>query len=265
MTLVLGLTAQDGVIMVADGQATAGNGGTSTRTATQKLTAVHDRIVFGAAGAAGLRQRIEELLQTHLTPEDCGLPISELRVKLISIVGHVQFQGIREFRSVSPMSRHYGISVLFGGVDDNGSPWLFEITPEGESEIHLKAEAIGSGRPYARYALMSAEHYRLSERDLARVRLLGYRAVDDAIRTAAEALGEPIGMYEVTQDGARCMSHEDLQGVRQAVQSWQAAERAIFMGDSGQWLADGGGGSPPTSEPGIDPGVSAPSAVDAPS
>ncbi|MCU1349664.1 MAG: proteasome beta subunit [Acidobacteria bacterium] len=257
MTVVLGLRAVDGVVLVADGQATAGHGDTATRTATEKLSALHGRVAYGCAGQAGVRQIVDEQLKEDISEADCRLPIKVLRPKLVESVTSVQHKAAGQYVRLDFMGdRPEGLSVLFAGVSEAGEPWLLEITKNGESEVHPVAEAIGIGRHYASYALMSAEHYGLSDRELNVVRLLAYRAVDDAIRTAAADLGPPIGMYVVTADGAKCQSEEDLGGVRQAVQIWQAHEREIF-GQAETWIeqarrparAQSGGIEPPPPAP----------------
>jgi hypothetical protein len=115
-------------------------------------------------------------------------------------------------------------------VPDEGRPWIYEITDEGADELHHRVEAIGSGRPYARFAVVSAGHYDLHERDLPQVLLLGYRTVNDAIQTDATALGEPISLMQMTKDGAELVVDEDLTRIQATVQGWQEHERTIFHG-----------------------------------
>jgi 20S proteasome alpha/beta subunit len=236
MTLVLALTASDGVVLVADGQAVGGSQGQATRSRAQKLGDLHGRIAYGCAGSAGLRQRVVARLEETITPEDCHASIAELRPKLLKAVNAVQHEAAAEQVQLGPWgSEPNCMEVLFGGVSGEGKPWIYEITREGADEIHEKAEAVGSGRHYAMYALMSAEHYGLRERGLAQVRVVAYRAVDDAIRTDAQALGPPISLCVVTRESARTLEGDELAAVEQAVIAWQGHERDVFglIGDDG--------------------------------
>lgn len=232
MTLVLALTACDGVVLIADGKATGGAGALKTRTPAEKLGSLHGRIAYGFAGSSGLRQRTVERLERDISPDVCGLDLAELRPQLMAAVNAVQHEAVAE-HVLSPIQKLLkpadgGIEALFAGVSDAGVPWIYEVTPEGRDEEHLKAEAIGSGRPYARYALISAEHYGLRDRGLRVVRVVACRAVDAAIRTDASELGEPMSMYVVTSAGAHHLTEEEMQAVRSEVVAWQVAETEIF-------------------------------------
>jgi hypothetical protein len=125
------------------------------------------------------------------------------------------------------LSEFESMGVLFAGHTD-GQPWIYEVTRTGGDQEHFIGEAIGDGRHFAAYALVSAEHYDLQNRRLRQVRMLAYRAIDDAIRTDASALGPPIHLVEVTSSGARRIGEGDLEAVRGAVIAWQGHEREIF-------------------------------------
>ena len=226
MTLVLALKARDGAVLVADGQATAGRG-VPTRSPAEKLGCLHGRIGYGCAGSAGLQQRLARKLNSEITAKDCQLPITELRPKLMAVVNAIQHAASSEYTRRDLVSQAPGIEVLFGGVSTEDS-WVYEISADGEDQVHDTAEAIGAGRHFAAYALMSADHYGLHARDLAQVRLLGYRAVNDAIRTDAATLGEPIAVVEVTAAGARQLGDEEIEVLKSGLTIWQGHEREIF-------------------------------------
>jgi 20S proteasome alpha/beta subunit len=255
MTLVIALSAHDGVVMVADGQATAGHGPLPTRTAARKLGILNERVLYGMAGSAGLRQRVVANIEQEIRAEDCGLPITELRPILLAAVNVIQRQAVGELVRLDFLgSRPATVEVLFAGVSDDGCPWIYEITQDGSEEVHQRAEAIGKGRPYARYALMSADHYRLAERGLAQVRLLAYRAVDDAIRTDAQSLGGPIMLLEATRNGAREIQGTDLESLKTSLAAWQQHEQEIFEQQGALPLAPHGpAATPEPPEHGLEP------------
>jgi 20S proteasome alpha/beta subunit len=241
MTLVLAVAASDGVVLVADGQATAADA-LATRTQAQKLGQLHGCIAYGCAGSAGLRQRVVRSLEASVSPEDCKDEISTLRPKLFAAVNAVQQQALAEHVPLGHFSEAAAIELLFAGVSRSGSPWILEVTPTGGNEEHYKAEAIGIGKPYAKYALMSAEHYGLRERGLVYAQVLAYRAVDDAIRTAARDLGPPISVYTITAEGVNEISEDELKALRQELVVWQGHEREIFelVGGAAARRTDGG-------------------------
>jgi 20S proteasome alpha/beta subunit len=228
MTLVLALKARDGVVLAADGLAVP-NKGIPTRATGEKLGTLHGRLAYGCAGAAGLQQRVRANLESKLAADDCQLPIGELRPKLRTAVNEIQHQASQENPRRQLMgSVAAGIDVLFGGVT-NGEPWIYEITADGEDEIHAAAEAIGEGRHYAAYALMSASHYRMHEQELPLVRLLAYRAVNDAIRTDAKGLGEPISVCVAAGGGASLLGEDDKRVLEDELIIWQGHEREVFQ------------------------------------
>src|SRR5690348_9720940 len=58
MTLIVGIRADDGIVVGADGAATYGALGTSTiRQETKKLESIKDSVIIGISGAVGLGQR----------------------------------------------------------------------------------------------------------------------------------------------------------------------------------------------------------------
>jgi 20S proteasome alpha/beta subunit len=246
MTLVLALRAQDGVVMASDGQATSATG-VPTKTSTEKLDVLHEKIVFGCAGDAGLRQRGAKQLQAEISAEQCELPFEEIRDDLHAVVNKVQKHAEQAFVRKTLMDEGPAVEVLFGGVSA-GEPWVYEVSGSGGDQRHELGEAIGHGRHFAAYALNSADHYELTTCGLRQVRLLAYRAVDDAIRTDATALGHPVHLVEVTGEGARRLSDNDLSSVKTAVNAWQGHESEIFSEQGTDLVA-----SSPEAERGIDP------------
>ena len=227
MTLIVALRAQAGVVMASDGQATSATG-IPTRTSTEKLDVLHGRIAFGCAGSAGLRQRVRMELHEQIDPELCQQPLdNELRDKLFSIVNRIQKHAGDSFVQASPYDKLHTLDVLFAGHSEDES-WIYEVTATGDDQRHGLGEAIGHGRHFAAYALVSAEHYQLTSRGLGQVRLLAYRAVDDAIRTDATGLGQPVHMIQLTAAGAQRLSDDQVAAVQNAVNAWQGHECDIF-------------------------------------
>lgn len=235
MTLVLALNAQDGVILASDGQATAA-GGVPTKTSTEKLDVLHDRIAFGCAGEAGLRQRIVEALEEKVGAEICARPFDDLREDLHAAVNEVQQWSRSSFVAGNVLDNAPPVEVLFGGFTDD-EPWVYEVTGNGHDQRHHLGEAIGHGRHFAAYALNSVEHYELTSSGLNQVRLLAYRAVDDAIRTDAAKLGQPVQLVEVTSSGAKRLSAEEVESVKGSMITWREREAEIFK-DQGDDLPD---------------------------
>jgi 20S proteasome alpha/beta subunit len=209
MTLVVALKAADGVALVSDGQATNEDSIGRTRTAANKLFDLHGKVAFGCSGDAGLEQRVVRALSESVSLEDCSLPIEELRPQLLSAVNAVQKQAVEEHVHPGDGALPAHVAVLFAGFS-GGEPWVYEIGVTGKDEVHPNGEAIGHARHFPHYLMVSTLHYRLQDRGVELVKVLAYRAVMDAIKADASALGFPIHAYIVTEQGA-----ERLEGDRQ--------------------------------------------------
>jgi 20S proteasome alpha/beta subunit len=219
--------AEDGVVMASDGQATSAEGSVPTRTSTEKLDLLHGRIAYGCAGPAGLRQRVRRSLEATIDEAGCDQALNDLRDPLHQAVNKAQDYAAESHIKTNMYADLESIGVLFAG-HSGGQPWIYEVTRTGGDQEHFIGEAIGDGRHFAAYALVSAEHYDLQNRRLRQVRMLAYRAIDDAIRTDASALGPPIHLVEVTSNGAQRIEEQNLEAVKGAVIAWQGHEREIF-------------------------------------
>jgi 20S proteasome alpha/beta subunit len=239
MTLVLALCAQDGVVLASDGQATTASG-MPTRTVVEKLDILHGRIAYGCAGPAGMRQWVVDALEKEFTTADLDASFDDLRKRLHQVVNGVQKKAENAFIRHRQFDEAPVFEMLFAGFSAN-EPWIYEVSREGLDERHWVGEAIGQGCEFATYARVSAEHYRLNTHGLARVRLLAYRAVDDAIRTDAGGLALPIHMAQVTDGKAERLPPDQIERLNDAVSIWQNHEREVFMAQDGDLVAGAAG------------------------
>jgi 20S proteasome alpha/beta subunit len=229
MTLVIALKARDGVVLVSDGQATVDDDESLVRTriGANKLDDLHGVVAFGCSGQAGLQQRVAQALKAEVTPEHLKLAIDDLRPHLLSIVNRVQKEALDEHVSVREGALPANIEVLFCGYS-GGEPWVYEINMLGHDEVHPHGEAIGHARHFPAYLMVSTLHYRLLDRGVEQVTILAYRAVADAIKTDASALGPPIHAYIVTDGGALRLDEDRLKAIEETLNGWKQQEHDIF-------------------------------------
>jgi 20S proteasome alpha/beta subunit len=253
MTLVVALKAADGVALVSDGQATSEDSIGRTRTAANKLFDLHGKLAFGCSGDAGLEQRVVRALTESVSLEDCSLPIEELRSQLLSAVNAVQKQAVEEHVHLGDGALPAHVAVLFAGFS-GGEPWVYEIGITGKDEVHPSGEAIGHARHFPHYLMVSTLHYRLQDRGVELVKVLAYRAVMDAIKADATALGFPIHAYIVTEHGAERLQDDRQKAIADALNGWKQQEHDIFR----DLLSEAGGDGPDGSDdgepaPGVQP------------
>lgn len=237
MTLIVALKAADGVALVSDGQATVEDGIGRSRTSANKLFDLNGKIAFGCSGDSGLEQRIVCALEQSVSAEQCSLSIEELRPHLLSVVNAIQKQAVEEHVELSDGVLPAHAAALFAGFS-GGEPWVYEIGITGKDEVHPSGEAIGHARHFPHYLMVSTLHYELQDRGVELVKILAYRAVMDAIKTDATALGPPIHAYIVTEHGAERLEEDRHKAIADALNGWKQQEHDIFR----DLLNDGGPG-----------------------
>jgi 20S proteasome alpha/beta subunit len=227
MTLIVALTAADGVVLVSDGQATVLDNAVRTRSDADKLDDIQGLVAFGCSGMSGLQQRVAGALKRGITADQCRLPIEELRPRLFELVNGVQREALAEHVPVHQDALPAHLEVLFAGYSD-GMPWVYEVDLLGHDEVHPHGEAIGHARHFPAYLMMSTLHYNLQARGVEQVKILAYRAVADAIKTDATTLGPPIRGYVVTATGAERLSEARLKSIEDTLNAWKQQEHDIF-------------------------------------
>lgn len=255
MTLVVALKASDGVALVSDGQATSEESVGRTRTSANKLFDLHGLVAFGCSGDAGLQQRVVSALTESISVQQCSLPIGELRPHLLTVVNAAQKQAVQEHVDLKDGALPAHIAVLFAGFSA-GEPWVYEIGITGKDEVHPNGEAIGHARHFPHYLMVSTLHYELQDRGVELVKVLAYRAVMDAIKTDATALGPPIHAYIVTERGTERLGEERHKAIADALNGWKQQEHDIFRkllvgGEAAD--ADGEPATVGSSAPGVRP------------
>jgi 20S proteasome alpha/beta subunit len=229
MTLIVALKGADGVALVSDGQATVDDNAVRTRTDANKLADLHGLVAFGCSGHSGLQQRVALALKGGITPEECRLPIEELRPRLFAVVNAVQKEAIEEHVPVHSGVPPAHLEILFAGYS-GGEPWVYEIGVLGHDEVHPHGEAVGHARHFPAYLMVSTLHYNLAQRGVEQVKILAYRAVADAIKTDATFLGPPIHAYIVTAGGAERLDDARLKAIEDTLNGWKQQEHDIFRG-----------------------------------
>jgi 20S proteasome alpha/beta subunit len=227
MTLIVALKAADGVALVSDGQATVTDNAVGTRTDANKLDDLHGLVAFGCSGYSGLQQRVARALKLGITPEQCRLPIDELRPLLFAVINGVQKEACAEHVPVHDDALPAHLEILFAGYS-GGEAWVYEIGVLGHDEVHMHGEAISHARHFPAYLIVSTLHYNLSARGVEQVKILAYRAVADAIKTDATALGPPIRAYVVTKEGAERLDDVRLRAIEDTLNAWKQQEHDIF-------------------------------------
>jgi 20S proteasome alpha/beta subunit len=228
MTVVLAVPCAEGVVLASDAQATdvpggnvlAAASGIATRFTVDKLYDLGSHIAWGGTGDAGAIQRLEIELR-QLATEQLAQPIDQLRTAIRDIHLNFRQQLVAEAQRVATQPR--SLAALYAGCSD-GRTWILEVTEDGKDTTYEAPYAIGSGGPFANLAMASVTHFDLPKRSLAEAQVIAWRALDGCIAASAFGIGHPIRMFNVTSTGARRVTAEEEQSLRDAVNIWKADE-----------------------------------------
>jgi proteasome beta subunit len=227
MTLIVGLSCADGLVVASDSQATFLIPGQPVRQTETKLWRVRDApIVWGASGHVGLQQKIALALEA-MDPGVLRQSIGRLRPKLVRAIVPILKQAAAEFVDLPPPERvpPSAADLLICGYTA-GEGWILEIERGGADEQHEHRGmcAIGSGRALAYYAMESLRHHEVAHRKVFHGQVIAYRVLEAAIRAAAFGLGPPVQMRVITDSGAEQLSEVRLREIEHTVALWKHLE-----------------------------------------
>jgi len=242
LTLVLALDCSDGLVLAADSQATLATQGQPVKQTTTKIYAQWSNVAWGASGDGGVIQNVENHLRSIFAAannfEALGRQaarqslVPQVAARLRSIL---QSQALNVAGQQPPLT-----SYLFVGHFNDG-PMILEIGGNLLDFDHLQGgvgySAIGSGDIFPYFALASLAHFNVQRRSLFEAKLLAYRVVDDAIKVAAQGLGHPVQMIEVTKPSradqpgvARPLTRDEVRIIEDKVEEWRLAESEVLGG-----------------------------------
>lgn len=228
MTLVLAICCADGVVFAADSQSSFSTQGQWTKSDTEKLFVLGDRIAWGGSGPLGSIQRVKVEVDRHAADivRDFGR-----RAESGGVTLHRHVHGILKTIADEALGdlKESLSSYLFGGLTQDG-PFLMEVSVQGLREWRQMDHfsCIGSGDVFAMHSYRSLRHHDLRRLKLAQAQALAFRTVDDAIATAAFGLGGVVNIAVVDQDGARILEPQELAATRDAVDLWKRQEVEIL-------------------------------------
>jgi proteasome beta subunit len=192
-TTTVGLTTNDGVVLVSDKRATMGT--LIAHKVVQKSFIIDKHLAATVAGAVGDAQALIRWMraEARLYRMRKG---EEISVQAIStLMGNVLFS-----------SRYFPLIVqlIIGGVDKTGAK-LYSLDPLG-SAIEDRVIATGSGSPYAYGVLEDA--YK-EDMDIDAATKVAVRAIRAALERDAMT-GNGIDVIKITKEGAVKLSEEEV-------------------------------------------------------
>jgi len=224
MTLILAITASDGIVMASDGQITIGE----VRTPGKKIYRLNDRSVWAAAGELALIQRVQERIGT--LPAD--LALANMRDQ----IGHMIKQCVTELVQLDfrtqflPLDQDRLLQLHFADFIFAEFPKKTEIlhvSVQGSPEwIQDRPFAAGSGDLFA-YALL--QKYQGQNLDLKRAAILAYKVIEETIEVGAYGLGPPIDVWQITLEGVKNLSEAETASLAEAAHALREKEIQLLI------------------------------------
>ncbi len=223
MTLVIGLVCRDGVIMASDSQATEATG--EVRRSDIKVFPLTDRALWGASGMGQVIRDIgTAMAQARPTLEAAGPNLGQM----LSIV--IKPQLTRHYSNYvqvpMTMPNPPQTIVLACGFSPETGGWIVEVDQNCQYSYYADVgfHAIGSAAGFAQLANALMAHFHPKDKPLSHGKLIAYRAVDVAIKTAASGVDPPIQMSIVDATGVHDLSADELKDLESSVGGWVQLE-----------------------------------------
>lgn len=227
MTLIVGIRAQDGVVIGSDSQVTAG----AVRYCDTKIFQLNDKAVWGASGELALVQRLVEKID-GLPQKDH--PLAILRDLLTGFVKEAVESLLKldfrtQFSAGNPeslLSLHPG-DFLFAEYRPPSPPRILHIMSNGTPEwVGASFAATGNGAVFAHALLVK---YSAGKIPCDKAKLLAYKVIEEAIEVGGYGLGPPIAIWEITAGGVKQSTAEDIAALEDAAHVLREQEVSLLL------------------------------------
>lgn len=251
MTLIVGILCSDGVVLASDSAATYGTGYQYTigQLPVTKLHPIKGQIIFGATGAVGAAQLIQDKIEALWDEKALGgnnaTPYGVMHVIGDAIAGKLH----KYIAVASTMAPLIGNSAAAGpvtcrclvGMHVKNEPRLFEFYESGipESYEDLRFVAVGSGQTIADpFLALLARVLKWKEKPptVSEGRFAAIWTVKHTIQTNAGGVGGDIQVLSLLREGSKFRVDTLAQGnMDEHKLKIEAAEKALydaFLGES---------------------------------
>lgn len=228
MTVILSLLTQEGIVFVSDSREVFLKGGNwMTREPVQKIFPLGNSILYATSGEIGMTQRIGDELEKQFKGQSGVFkrPIEELKIRLRDWV----FPIIKDTAEHSIPIRGWPepqLHTIFSGWTDNEF-WILEIDPRGNIEdcTHRGFCAAGSGGLTSQFAIQCLSHLEINRRKIYQGQVVGYRIIDDVLRSGDPFVGGDVQMWVITTNGVNRIESGKLREIHSSVVIWKEIEK----------------------------------------
>ena len=216
MTIILAIPAKDGVVLASDGQITYAD---DIRDTGKKIVQLSKKCLWAASGRGALIQRVQEKLSAFPEKEN---PLEGLRDILAPTIKNC----VNELFQLDQQPPQE--SFVF--VEYMDKPRILQVVVTGTPEwITTGPFAIGIGRMFAHALLQKYADLFPAKIDVKKASLLAYKIIEESIAVGGWGLGPPIDIWQVTQNGAKSYSEEEMAALEETYLGLKKAEIEMFL------------------------------------
>lgn len=224
MTLILVIPAATGLALASDSQITTGE----VRTPGQKIHRLNDRCLWAGAGELALVQRVGE--HFGALPQDARL--SNLRDQLGAVIKQcvtelVQLDFRLQFLPPDPerlLQLHYADFIF---AEMGREPELLHISALGSPEWFRNQPLVAGNGDLFAYALL--QKYQGRSLSLEKATILAYKVIEETIEVGAYGLGPPIDVWQITLEGVKQLTKEELAALSTAAHELREREVQLLI------------------------------------
>jgi proteasome beta subunit len=226
VTVILSIVCADGLVLATDSQITDAARGMTYP--AQKLHPLGDHAAWGGSGSRAVLLDLEKIFAASsaaiLEGEDVAREVQE---RVLPVLHHHYDTFIPEVPGEETKGTPSAYVLAVGYAHDE--PFVVEINPNGMIGRYedLGFHAIGSGSALAQQAAAMLGTFDVRTRSVDYGVAAAVRTLDALARTSA-SVGDEIDVCRITPDGAHHLEDEEVDDVREIVQRWVDAERAVL-------------------------------------
>ena len=199
-TTVLGIVCQDGVVMAADRQVTAGNMIVSKN--TPKVVRINDYLVVSWTGMFADAQRASRIIAAELRLKELRAKTRPTVKQAASLVASITYSMIRRPSMIPSI-----VGTLVSGFNEDGTSELFTIEPAGSViKVEDYDANFGSGMPFVLGLLERQYKDNMNVKE-------GVELAKESIKSSTQrdtGSGFGIDVFTITKDGIKKVVEQEI-------------------------------------------------------
>lgn len=227
MTLIVAVRCRDGVILGSDSQETRGERGRRLARSTRKVYEPRRGLLLAWAGAQDVAQDFALRLGRA---DDISLDADRLHIKSRL---HAILADVRKDPSVEGRSDNVEFLVAWWSRQEN-KPVALRLLSGGAGEWVNDWEFGGNrlGEEHASFVVSTMRYIDPGALTLEQAKIVTLKVLRDTIEASVEGIGGRVQMGVVRESGPEVIEEEDMRGLHDTVDLWEAQCIELLLGST---------------------------------